>query len=208
AAQPSGSPSPGASSSPPAGTGPTTLATWAASLQRLGISSVALQAYGYAELTTTQVTPTCHLTWTTLAGIGKIESNHGTHGTSQLAPDGVAEPPIYGPALDGSNDNKLIADSDGGKLDDDTTYDRAVGPMQFLPGTWARWGTDADGNGDADPQDINDAALSAARYLCANGHDLGTGAGWWQAIHSYNNLDKYASDVFAAADAYGVASRG
>ncbi|GAA4218012.1 lytic transglycosylase domain-containing protein [Actinocatenispora rupis] len=204
------SPTPSTSRSPgPASTsGPGTLTAWAGGLSRLGISTVALQAYGYAQVVTQQTTPACNLSWTTLAGIGKIESNHGTHGGSSLSDKGEAEPAIYGPALDGTHDNKVIRDTDQGRLDQDTTYDRAVGPMQFLPGTWARWGTDADGDGTADPQNINDAALSAARYLCADGHDLATGAGWWQAIHSYNNLDKYASDVYAAADAYGYASKG
>ena len=209
-ATPLPSTSPSTTASPqPGSTGPQGLKTWATAMQsRLGISVIAMQAYGYAELVTTKQTPTCHLHWSTLAGIGKIESNHGTHGTSQLLDNGEASPPIYGPALDGTNGNKLIRDTDGGKLDSDPVYDRAVGPMQFLPQTWQNWGTDADGNGTADPQNINDAALSAARYLCANGHDLGTGAGWWAAIHSYNNLDKYAADVYQAANAYGLASGG
>jgi membrane-bound lytic murein transglycosylase B len=207
-AAPTESASPGVGATPQATSGPTALAAWAAPLDKLGIPRVALEAYGYAELTTAQTTPSCHLSWTTLAGIGKIESNHGTHGGSTLLSDGMVTPPIYGPPLDGSNDNKLIRDTDQGQLDSDKMYDRAVGPMQFLPSTWKHWGTDADGDGHADPQDINDAALSAARYLCADGHNLSTGAGWWQAIHSYNDLDKYASDVFAAADAYGLASRG
>jgi hypothetical protein len=203
--QPSGTPSPSGSAAP--STGPATVSSWAHNLTRLGISQVALQAYGYAQVVTAQATPGCHLSWTTLAGIGKIESNHGTHGSSQLNADGKAIPPIYGPPLDGARGDKLIKDTDKGVLDNDKVYDRAVGPMQFLPGTWTKWGTDADDDGVADPQDINDAALSAARYLCANNHDLSTGAGWWQAIHSYNDLDKYASDVYAAADAYGVASQ-
>jgi membrane-bound lytic murein transglycosylase B len=205
---PTTSPTPGASATPGT-TGPATLRTWATTMQqRLDISVVAMQAYGYAELVTAKTTPACNLHWPTLAGIGKIESNHGTHGSSQLLDNGEAVPPIYGPALNGTNDNKLIRDTDGGKLDGDTVYDRAVGPMQFLPQTWERWGTDADGDGTADPQNINDAALSAARYLCADGHDLSTGAGWWAAIHSYNDLDKYATDVYQAANAYGLASGG
>jgi len=63
---------------------------------------------------------------------------------------------------------------------------------------------EADGNGDgvADPQNIGDAALAAGRYLCAGGKDLATGAGWWQAILSYNNSVIYVQNVFAAADGY------
>jgi len=40
----------------------------------------------------------------------------------------------------------VVVDSDGGALDGDARYDRATGPMQFLPGTWRSIG--ADGNGD------------------------------------------------------------
>lgn len=209
-AMPTGSPSPTPTGSPAdAATGPAALSKWAEAMsQRVGVSTVAMQAYGYAELVTTKNEPGCHLHWPTLAGIGKIESNHGTHGSSTLSTSGLASPPIYGPALDGTDDNKLIRDTDHGSVDGDPVYDRAVGPMQFLPGTWSRWGTDGDGDAAANPQDINDAALSAARYLCADGNDLGTGEGWWGAIHSYNNLDKYATDVYAAADAYGIASGG
>lgn len=205
---PTTSPTPGASATPGTG-GPASLHTWALAMQqRLGIPVVAMQAYGYAELVTAKTTPGCHLHWPTLAGIGKIESNHGSHGSSELLSNGEAIPPIYGPALNGTGDNKLIRDTDAGQLDGDTVYDRAVGPMQFLPQTWQRWGTDADGDGTADPQNVNDAALSAARYLCADNHDLATGAGWWTAIHSYNDLDKYATDVYQAANAYGLASGG
>lgn len=203
---PSGHPS--ASASPGAGSGPASLSGWASSVApKLGIPPVALQAYGYAELVAAKTEPACHLTWTTLAGIGKIESDHGRENHSVLQPDGTSQPPIIGVALDGTSGNKVVRDTDHGVLDHDTVYDRAIGPMQFLPGTWASWGTDANGDGKADPFNVNDATLAAARYLCADGHDLGTGAGWWQAIHAYNNLDKYASDVFAAADDYGRRSR-
>jgi membrane-bound lytic murein transglycosylase B len=81
-----------------------------------------------------------------------------------------------------------------------------MGAMQFIPSTWKKWGTDADADGRADPYDLDDAALSAAYYLCANGRDLGTGEGWWQAVLSYNNLEQYADDVYQRANRYGVDS--
>jgi len=78
-------------------------------------------------------------------------------------------------------------DTDGGMLDGDTTWDRAVGPFQFIPSTWARWKADGNADGVADPQNIEDAALAAGRYLCAGGTNLADGTGWWRTILSYDN---------------------
>ena len=91
-------------------------------------------------------------------------------------------------------------------LDGDPVYDRAVGPMQFIPTTWRTSATDADGDGTADPNDIDDAALAAAGYLCANNRDLATPEGWWAAVLSYNNVQSYAEQVFATANEYGQRS--
>jgi Transglycosylase SLT domain len=183
------------------------LAAWAAPLAaKLAIPVVAIQAYGYAELALANTQPACHLHWTTLAGIGKVESNHG-QANATLSPDGMVRPTITGPPLDGHDGRIQLSDTDRGLLDNDTTWDRAVGPMQFIPLTWRAWAVDADGDGQADPNDINDAALAAGRYLCANGRDLSTADGWWQAVLSYNALRTYAQDVFDAADDYGRRSR-
>jgi hypothetical protein len=185
-----------------------TLTAWAGDLERIGIPQVALQAYGYAELALAQSEPGCRLTWTTLAGIGRIESNHGrSHGAVLLA-DGRSNPPVVGLPLDGGPGRKEIKDTDSGELDGDPVYDRAVGPMQFIPTTWQKWATDGDGDGRSDPYDIDDAALAAGRYLCAGGRNLSNGDGWWNAILSYNQVDAYVRDVFAAADEYGRLSRG
>jgi hypothetical protein len=181
------------------------LAAWAVALDRLGIPQVALQAYGYAETVLTRTQPACNMSWTLLAGIGAIESNHGRHGGATLLADGNSQPKIVGIQLNGSA-SKKIPDSDGGQLDGDPQFDRAMGAMQFIPSTWKKWGTDADADGRADPYDLDDAALSAAYYLCANGRDLGTGEGWWQAVLSYNNLERYADDVYQRANRYGVDS--
>ena len=70
--------------------------------------------------------------------------------------------PILGPVLDGAGDFAAITDTDGGGWDGDTTWDRAVGPMQFIPSSWAVWGRDGDGDGRSDPSDIDDAALATA----------------------------------------------
>ena len=71
----------------------------------------------------------------------------------------------------------MIRDTDAGQFDNDAAYDRAVGPMQFIPSTWSVVGVDADGDGERNPQDIDDAALATAVYLCSGDDDLGTDAG-------------------------------
>jgi membrane-bound lytic murein transglycosylase B len=185
-----------------------TLAAWAAPLAvRTNIPLVALEAYASAELTVTQSNPGCNLRWTTLAGIGRNESNHGQLGSATLNNDGKSSPPIYGPALDGTAGNKAIQDTDDGQLDGDEVWDRAIGPTQFIPTTWKKWSVDADGNGVADPHDIDDAALASANYLCSGGRNLATAQGWKAAILAYNNVEVYATNVFNAANDYGVKSR-
>jgi hypothetical protein len=182
---------------------------WAQQMSvRTDIPVVALQAYGYAELVLAETTPGCQLSWTTLAAIGRVESDHGRTGGATLGADGRADPPIIGPPLDGQGDRRLIEDTDGGAIDGDDVYDRAVGPMQFIPQTWLAEQVDATGDGIADPHNIHDAALAAANYLCGNNRDLTSGAGWWEAVLAYNNVLSYAEQVHAAANEYGLASHG
>ena len=142
-----------------------------------------------------------------LAGIGAVESNHGRYRGAVLRPDGTTTPRIVGIPLDGTRSLR-IADTDDGRLDGNRQYDQAMGPMQFIPSTWSRWATDADADRNTDPYDIDDAALTAGRYLCANGRNLALGRDWWSAVLSYNNVPRYASAVYARADRYGRASLG
>ncbi|AKK02735.1 lytic transglycosylase domain-containing protein [Corynebacterium epidermidicanis] len=174
-----------------------------------GISIAALQAYGNAELIAAQSWPNCHLRWNTLAGLGQVETRHGTYsgkifGGSKIDADGNVAPPIIGVPLDGSPGFAKIADTDGGALDGDTEHDRAVGPMQFIPESWKRYGRDANGDGKADPHNIDDAAVSAANLLCDHDRDLATPQGWTAAVRSYNQSDKYLRDVRDAAAAYAL----
>jgi hypothetical protein len=199
-----GSAGPGADGQRPADV----LTGWAAPMAvKTGIPVVALQAYAYAELVVAQTHATCNLRWTTVAGIGRHESNHGRSSGATLSNEGRATPLIFGPPLNGQNNTKAIPDTDSGRLDGDRTWDRAIGPMQFIPTTWARYAVDADHDGVADPHDIDDAALATATYLCAGGRNLSTSEGWWAAILTYNNVQIYAQDVFNAANAYGISSR-
>jgi membrane-bound lytic murein transglycosylase B len=187
---------------PPLAAG-TDLAAWSASAaERSGVPARALRAYAAAELAQRGDTPGCRLSWTTLAGIGRVESDHGRFGGASVDADGVARPRIVGIALDGTSGVREIRDSDGGRLDGDVTYDRAVGPMQFLPGTWARYGADGNGDGVRDPHQLDDAALAAASYLCADGRDTASGEGWWDGVLTYNRSVDYGRLVWAAADRY------
>ena len=184
------------------------LAEWAQPLAaQLGIPEPALQAYGYAAAVLAQGRADCEINWTTIAGIGSVESSHGGHGGSAIRPDGMVLPPIRGIALDGRPGVAVIVDTDGGALDGDDVHDRAVGPMQFIPETWGRWGVDANGDGIADPDNIDDAALTTARYLCASADTLSTPEGWSQALFTYNRSAAYARDVEYRANAYGAGAK-
>ena len=168
-----------------------------------GIPARALTAYAQASLLLSAEQPACRVGWTTLAGLGRIESAHGTLGGTYLLADGRPAVPVIGPALDGKAGFAAIpATPDSTALDGDARWAHAIGPMQFIPSTWQRWASDGDGDGLGDPRDIDDAAYAAARYLCASGADLTTGKGWQRAIHSYNHSDVYTADVLEAANRY------
>lgn len=167
----------------------------------------ALRAYVNAATATAATNPSCHLTWTTLAGIGLVESRHGQYHGDTLTSAGEEQTPIIGPALDGSPGFQKVPSTDGGKLDGDPVWEHAIGPMQFLPSKWLTLGVRASGDGrPPDPQNINDAALTSARYLCQSG-DLSVPANWWKAVYTYNNSVSYGQQVFSGADAYARTAR-
>ncbi len=163
-----------------------------------GIPEPALRAYAGAALTLGREQPGCGIGWNTLAAIGQVETHHGTIGGARLSTDGRALPRIFGVALDGVA-FAAIPDTDGGRLDGDAVWDRAVGPMQFIPQTWAEYGRSA-GGGAPDIDRIDDAALSAATMLCTIGGDLRVAENWIAAVNAYNPSVAYNNDVADAAD--------
>lgn len=155
--------------------------------RRTGIPARALLAYASAQLVLAAENPGCGVGWNTLAGIGWVESQHGSHQGTLLRADGTTDQAILGPLLG------------------DGSY-RATGPMQFIPSSWRTWGADGNADGVADPNQIDDAALAAARYLCASGSVRGSG-GWRAAVFAYNHSDAYVDQVAAAANAYASRAR-
>ncbi len=174
-------------------------------LSRNGIPKAALKAYSRTQQLLGQADPTCHLPWTLVAAIGRVESNHGRFGGSMLNSKGVAVPGIFGPRLDGTKTAK-INDTDAGAFDGDTAFDRAVGPMQFIPGTWRSMGVDGDGDGVRNPQDIDDAAMSAGVYLCSGSTDMAKASDLTKALLRYNHSTDYANLVMNIAKAYATGS--
>jgi hypothetical protein len=167
-----------------------------------GIPAVALAAYQRAATVINGADHTCHLPWQLVAAIGRVESDHGRAEGNVLTDRGIDKPGIYGPVLDGRHGTTLIKDTDAGQYDNDTRYDRAVGPMQFIPSTWAIVGVDADNDGRRDPQDIYDATLASAVYLCSGPDDLSTAAGQRSAVFRYNHSRQYVAVVLAIERAY------
>ncbi|MBC9224958.1 lytic transglycosylase domain-containing protein [Aeromicrobium sp. zg-636] len=162
----------------------------------------AMQAYARTEISQREEQPECRLRWNTLAGVGSVESAHGTLGGAGLDAAGVSSKRIIGPPLNGKDGTRAIkATRESTALHGDETWDRAVGPFQFLTTSWDQYGADADGDGEANPHDIDDAALGAANHLCAHERDL-SGDGWVKAVFAYNNSMAYVDKVRSIADSY------
>jgi membrane-bound lytic murein transglycosylase B len=180
--------------SPTTGTGPTTPGTAEA-----GIPATVLDAYKKAEAALRESKPGCNLPWQLLAAIGKVESGQARGG--RVTADGTTTSPIRGPQLDG-NGFALIQDTDNGAYDGNSSYDQAVGPMQFIPSTWEWAGRDGNDDGREDPNNIYDAALAAGHYLCRFGWDLSEQRDLKKAILSYNNSTEYLNTVLSWLEYY------
>src|SRR4051794_10439950 len=175
---------------------------WTASaLADHDLPAAALRAYRHAARSV-EATSGCSIPWTLLAGIGRVESDHGRYGGSVLGNDGAPRPAIIGVALNGAGPVAAIRDTDNGRFEGDRRWDRAVGPMQFIPSTWRTAGRDGDGDGVKSPNDIDDAALAAAAYLCRTSGRLDDASAQRSAVFSYNASDYYVDLVTAFARGY------
>jgi hypothetical protein len=177
-------------------------ARWQATVPGTDLSVVALDAYLNAEELLLDTWESCNLSWWMIAGVARIESRHGRYGGRSLQADGRVDRPIIGIALDGGPGVRAMVDTDDGVYDGDTVWDRAVGPLQFIPETWLRRGRDGNGDGRADPQNLYDATYSAGRYLCALGDDLSNRSSLRASYFGYNTSTEYVNDVIIHADRY------
>ncbi|MGN6218759.1 MAG: lytic murein transglycosylase [Microbacterium sp.] len=172
---------------------------WVTRIAKAGnIPERALAAYAGAALAANETHPGCGIGWNTLAAIGFVESEHGSMTGATLRPDGTVAPAIIGIPLDGNGTNP-VPDTDQGRIDGDAVWDRAVGPMQFIPSTWEAVGQDGNRDGKTDINQIDDAALAAAIHLCDVGGDLTVSANWIAAIGAYNPSVEYNNRVADAA---------
>ncbi|HEV7171660.1 lytic transglycosylase domain-containing protein, partial [Pedococcus sp.] len=192
-------PAPAEQSATPLGQSAASLPT---ALTANGIPALALAAYQRAASLVDAADAGCHIDWALIAAIGKVESDHGRYAGNGIDRDGSVRPGIYGIPLNGANNTTVIHDTDAGVLDHDTVWDRAVGPMQFIPSTWRVVGVDANGDGKKDPQNIDDAAAATAVYLCSGPGDLSTDSGARNAVMRYNQSQAYVDEVMAIAAGY------
>lgn len=170
------------------------------------LTLVVIDAYFRAQVSMSERRPSCGITWDQLAGVGLIESRHGTYGGSSVGPDGQTTKQILGPELNG-DPFAAISDTDGGAMDGNPIWDHAVGPMQFIPSSWQIYGLDGNGDGELDPHNMYDATLAAAEHLCRGYSGLQNQGTYRAALLGYNQSEVYGSDVIAAQQRYAAAVR-
>lgn len=167
-------------------------------LETLDIPEVIFRSYVSASARTGEVSGGCEVRWTILAGIGKVEANHGrTHGSqTTFSEDGDVRPLIIGQPLDGISGTTAVPDSDQGRWDHDRVWDHAVGPMQFIPSSWQSFGRDGNNDAEQDPHNAFDAALGAVAHLCVSAPgDYQERDALARALYAYNRSASYVDEV-------------
>lgn len=161
------------------------------------IPAVAFDAYRSAADRAPEITPSCLVGWEVIAGIGQVESKHGRiDAEREITPEGDVRPVIRGRPLDGTGGTRSIPDTDGGSLDGDDEWDRALGPLQFIPTTWRELGRDGNDDGVADPDNLYDAALTTVAHLCERQPgDYSDRGQLRRALIGYNASGRYADRV-------------
>jgi membrane-bound lytic murein transglycosylase B len=166
------------------------------------IPSASLAAYQRAELIMGVAVSRCRLDWTVLAGVGEVESDHGRAGGNRVTDEGVSRPGVFGKPLNGRGGRARKRDTDAGSLDDNSRWDAPAGPMGLLPSTWSAVAVDSDGDGKRNLQDVDDAALGVAVFVCNGGRDLSVRAELRAALRSLNPTPGYARLVMSLARSY------
>ncbi|KAA1418912.1 hypothetical protein F0U44_10570 [Nocardioides humilatus] len=164
---------------------------------------MALAAYQRAEAVLKGADESCHLSWTLIAAVGQVVTQHGAQNGGTFDDDGVLHPKLKGDPITG-DDGKKLPDSDAGQVDGDELYDLPVGPMQLAPPTWAIVGVDSDGDGSRNPYDIDDASLAVAVLLCSGEDDLSKRPGRVAGVTRVNDDPSFIESVLAADRAYTV----
>lgn len=166
------------------------------------IPSESLAAYQRAETVMDEAAPRCRLDWSVLAGVAEVESDHGREGDSTVTARGVSRPGVFGKALNGRHGRERVRDTDAGVTDGNARWDAPAGPMGLLPSTWSVVAVDSDGDGRRNLQDVDDAALGVAVFLCDGARDLGAADELRAALAAFNPAPGYARMVMSLARAY------
>lgn len=163
----------------------------------------ALRSYAYAAAAMDKANPGCGIGWSTLAAIGAVSSANGSADGASINADGRVTPELRGVSSANPRGARPIPDTDAGRYDGNERTDQTMGPMQILPSKWEQFATDADNDGKADPDNFDDATLTAARFLCAAGGDLRSPDGWARAVSQYNATPGFIDRVHSQASIYG-----
>lgn len=169
----------------------------------LDVPEPALAAYQRTETVLAEAVPDCHLDAALLAGIGKVETDHGRIGAWDLGTAAVMRPLLIGTPV--SHPVPLRpdpADSDGGTWDHDSVADHPLGPLQITPSLWQQVAVDGDGDGLRRPFDLDDAALALGVALCAHDADLADRHERRVALRTLNDRRSYVDQVEAWRTAY------
>nr|WP_034289122.1 C40 family peptidase [Amycolatopsis benzoatilytica] len=156
--------------------------------QWLDIPLRAMNGYAQATVTLSKEQPECHLSWITLAAIGKVTSDHGRAQGGHIGDNGTLGKPLG--TVEVRDFYHRVVSTPG-----------AAGPLQLSPEVWSKWQRSASG-GKPDIQNVDDAALTAGRALCANGRDLATD--WWNGVATLEPAPVVLHRTLATMNVYGT----
>lgn len=161
-----------------------------------GIPERQLRAYAYAAWRV-ESDGGCAVGWPTIAAIAQIASDHGRADGSTVGEDGVTTVPLRGlHVLD--LPPVIVPDTDAGATDGDPINDVAVGPMQIMPSRWEQFSEAAEPGTRPNPDNVDDAALTAARIICAAGNPT-TPEGWDEGVKRFFYSPEHIKAVHAVA---------